>query len=246
MLEAVIIEDEWYSQETLKNMIFEFCDGLEVVAVANSIKTGVEAIRRNRPHIVFLDIEMKDGTGFDLLDQFTTIDFDVIFTTAYNEHALKAFRVNAIDYLLKPVDPDELKQATSKVSKKNTKGEQKIEALASDMRTAFGQHKIPVSNSEGYEFIEVDNIIYCEASGSYTSFILKGGRKLLASKNLKEYEMVLQTHGFYRTHNSYLVNLIHVSKYIKADRGYLIMSNEDEVSISMKRKDALLKRLFPK
>ncbi len=247
MLRAIIIEDEWHSQEALRNMIEEFCDGLEVVAVADSIASGIAAINAHSPAVVFLDIEMKDGTGFDLLQQFLTVSFEVIFTTAYNEYAVKAFKVNAVDYLLKPIDLDELKLAVEKVKEKNNKANQQlqIESLINEFKTKkSANQKITIATSEGYEFIAIDSIVYCEAKGAYTKFVLEGGRKVLVSKHLKEYENILGPFGFHRSHNSFLINTAYVDKYVKSDGGYLVMKNGDAVSISLKRKDSLLKILF--
>ena len=249
MLRAIIIEDEWHSQETLRNMIVEFCDGVEVVAISDSISSAVVAINAHAPDLVFLDIEMQDGTGFDLLAKFLTINFAVIFTTAYNEYAVKAFKVNAVDYLLKPIDLDELKLAIEKVKERNSKVNQQLqlESLLNEFKTKkSANQKITIATSEGYEFISIDHIVYCEAKGAYTNFILTDNRKVLVSKHLKEYETALGPFGFHRSHNSFLINTAYVAKYVKSDGGYLVMKNGDTVSISLKRKDALLSLLFSK
>ncbi len=247
MLKTIIVEDEWHSQEALRNMIKEFCDGLEVVAVADSVATGVEVIQENSPDLVFLDIEMKDGTGFDLLEHFITVNFAVIFTTAYDEYAVKAFKVNAVDYLLKPIDLDELKTAIEKAWKSNDNSHQQlqIESLIKEIKIRKSENpKISIATSEGYAFISVDDIIYCEAQGAYTEFVLTDDKRVLVSKHLKAYEKNLLPFGFHRSHNSYLINPVYVDKYVKSDGGYLVMKNGDKVSISQKRKDSLLKLLF--
>jgi len=241
-IKAVIVDDEKHSRETLKNLVEQFCDGISIVATAASIKDGLEQIGKLNPDLVFLDIELQSGTGFDLLEQVGEINFEVIFTTAFEQYAIKAVKFSSLDYLLKPIDVEELQSAVKKLHQKETTKEyqQQIKILIENLKQQPKLNKICLSTALGFEFIDVSEIIYCNASGSYTSFVLKNGSKFLVSKHLKEYENLLIEHFFMRVHNSFLINLKEVKKFIKADGGYIIMSNNDSVSLSRSKKDGFL------
>ncbi len=245
MLRVVIVEDELHSRETLKNLVNEYCDQVEIVALAGGLKEGVQAIQNEQPDLVFLDIEMPNGTGFDLLEKIQHLNFEVIFTTAFEHYALKAIKFSAIDYLLKPIDIEELQAAVGKVQQKKKSNQNKnLETLISNLNVKSNREQtISLSTSEGFEFIPVAEIIFCEANGSYTNFHLKGNKKLLVSKHLKEYENLLSEHNFMRVHNSFLINLIEVKKYVKAEGGYIVMKNEAMVNISNKKKDEFLHQM---
>ncbi len=239
-LKAVIVEDERHSRETLKSLLEEFCVGIEVIGLAGSVSEGVELIKSKQPDVIFLDIELQTGTGFDVLDQVSHLNFEVIFTTAFEQYAVKAVKFSSLDYLLKPIDLEELQKAVLKAqTKKNQEVYKKqLETLMLNLKQQKPKlNKICLATSEGFEFIEVNAIIYCKAEGSYTAFILKKSEKLLVSKHLKAYEDLLLEQNFMRVHNSYLINLKEVKKYVKADGGYIIMNNNDTVSISRSRKE---------
>jgi two-component system LytT family response regulator len=242
-LRTVIVDDEHHSRESLQNLLTAYCPEVEVVGMADNVETGIEAIRKYRPEVVFLDIEMPSGTGFDLLNQVGSLDFDVVFTTAFEHYALKAVKISAMDYLLKPIDVDELIDAVKKIQRKKAQEIQnkKLYALLQNLNTqGKHDHTITLATSESVEFIRVHDIIYCEANGAYTKFHLKNKHHLLVSKNLKEYEELLADYSFYRTHHSYLINVSEVKRYVKGDGGYLIMTNGDAVSISSRKKECLL------
>lgn len=239
-LKAIIVDDENHSRETLKNLIEEFCINVEVLASVNSVQKALIEIPRLKPDVVFLDIELQTGTGFDILEQLDTINFEVIFTTAFEQYAIKAVKFSSLDYLLKPIDLEELQKAVEKAKKAKDKNvyNKQLEMLLFNLKQNHsGLTKLCLSTAEGFEFIEVDEILYCKAEGSYTSFKLKNNESLLVSKHLKEYENLLKDQKFMRVHNSFLINLKEVKKYYKSDGGYILMNNNDPVSISRNKKD---------
>ena len=245
-LRIIIVDDEHHSRESLKNLLQSYCMEIVIVGMADSIETGTDIIRTQRPDVVFLDIELQHGTGFDLLNNIGNLNFEVVFTTAFEHYALKAVKISAIDYLLKPIDVDELIEAVSKIHRKRFQEIQnrKLYSLLSNFNMQGKQdHTITLATAESLEFIKVSDIIYCQAKGAYTEFHLKNNTHLLVSKNLKEYEDMLADYSFYRTHNSYLINIAEVKRYIKSDGGYLIMSNGDTVNISLRKKESLMQRI---
>ncbi len=242
-LKVVIVEDEKNSREGLRNLIEEFCTGTEVKGMASSVDEGIALIQAEKPDLVMLDIEMQTATGFDLLEKLGEVNFDVIFTTAYEQYAIKAIKFSAIDYLLKPIDVNELIQAVDrvKVKRNSHSSNQQVELLLKNLRLENPKtHKITLSTSEGMVFIPVTDIIRCEAQGAYTTFYLKENKKILVSKNLKEYESLLHDYNFFRIHNSHLINLGEVERYIKSDGGYVVMKDGSQVAISNTRKDEFL------
>lgn len=242
-LKAIIVEDEKHSRETLKSLLSEFCDGVEVIATAASVIEAIKTIEANKPDVVFLDIELQTGTGFDVLMQLDHINFEIIFTTAFEQYAIKAVKFSSLDYLLKPIDLEELQTAVEKAKKRKNQ-EDYIRQLNLLMENINAKKNDPVkiclATSDGIEFINTNEIVYCKANGSYTDFTLTDNSKIIVSKHLKEYENLLQDQSFMRVHNSYLINLKEVKKYIKSDGGYIIMSNNEHVSISPKKKDLFL------
>ncbi len=246
MVTAVIIDDEKKCVSLLKHLIDTHCTDIKVVAEADNAAQGINAIKIHQPDLVFLDIEMPDKTGFELLTSLPEINFDIIFTTAYNHYAIKAIRFSALDYLLKPVDLDELKNAVGRVFKKHNKKEHResIDLLVNNIRSLQPNFsRITLSTQDGLVILHVTEIVYCEASGTYTIFFLKNKEKIIVSKTLKEYEELLSGHYFFRVHNSYLVNLNEVKKYIKGDGGSVMMSNGDEVFVSKRKKEEFLQAL---
>src|ERR1043166_517089 len=206
MLRVVIVDDEKKSRELLRNLLEEFCTDVHVEGVAGSVDEGIAVIRSVNPDLVFLDIEMQTSTGFDLLQKVGPLYFDVIFTTAYEQYAIKAIKYSALDYLLKPIDLDELKAAIEKHHQKKIPGNENAKLL--QLLAGLKQKqpdKITLYTSEGMIFLEVDSIIRCEAQGAYTVFHIRGGTKIMASKNLREFENLLSDRGFFRIHNSHLV-----------------------------------------
>jgi two-component system LytT family response regulator len=246
MPKAIIVEDELHSREFLKNMVTDYCPELNLVALASDVDEGVAAIKEHRPDIVFLDIEMQTGTGFDLLQQFPDPEFDVIFTTAYDHYAIKAIKFSAIDYLLKPIGIEELQQAVKKVTDKKASSDNQaalrmlIKNLQAPQKT---EQSITLATSEGLEFVPLHQIIRIEASGPYSYFFLKNNRKIMVSKHLKEYELLLSEHGFFRPHNSHIINIQEVKRMVRTDGGYAVMSDDSKIGISPKKKDEFMQQM---
>jgi len=243
MYKAIIVEDETHSLQFLKNIITEYCKEISVVAVATNVDEGVAAIQQFQPDIVFLDIEMQTGTGFDLLLQFQKPTFEVIFTTAYDHYAIKAIKFSAVDYLLKPIDIEELQLSVQKAleKKKDLTGQQALQMLLKNLQAPSAiDQSITLSTNEGLEFVPLHQIIRIEASGPYSHFFMKGQKKIMVSRHLKEYEMLLSDHGFFRVHNSHIINLAEVKRMVKTDGGYAILSDDSNVTISPKKKEEFL------
>ena len=225
MIRAVIIDDEKLARDVISNYLQDYCQDVEVVATASSLKTAWSAIQKTSPDLVFLDIEMPDGNGFDLLNMFEKIDFKVIFVTAYSEYAIKAFRFSALDYLLKPVKIDELIDAVARVRSTKTPGitSEIISSLLNNIRgNSPKQSTLIIPNIKGFEVLRVTDIIMCQADGYCTDFHLSGNRKVVSSKNLKHFDGLLEDQNFLRVHHSYLVNLEHVTGYTR--QGEILLS----------------------
>jgi len=244
MLRVVIVEDEIHSREALKSLLMEFCEGIEIAGMAADVETAVSLIKQTTPDLLFLDVELQTGTGFDVLDQLHEVNFEIVFTTAFEQYAVKAIKLSSLDYLLKPIDIEELQRAVEKASVKKDEvvQKQKLEALMSNLGSA-GKKKICLATSDGIEFINIQDIVYCEANGSYTNFHLTNGTTILVSKNLKEYETILSDQNFMRVHNSFLINLTEVKKFVKSEGGYILMKNNAQISISQKKRDEFLERM---
>ncbi|WP_298792046.1 LytR/AlgR family response regulator transcription factor [uncultured Allomuricauda sp.] len=245
-LKVVIVEDEKHSREILKSLLEEFCKDVQVIATASSVDEAVKVLSVYSPDIVFLDIELQSGVGFEILEQIKEPSFEIIFTTAFEKYAVKAIKFSSLDYLLKPIALDELQKSIEKARVKmdtNVYRQQLDTLLQSLSRESSKQEKICLATTAGMEFIAIDDIVLCKADGSYTSFVLKSKNSLLVSKHLKEYENLLADQLFMRVHNSYLINLREVKKYIKSDGGYIIMSNDMHVSLSPRKKDDLIEAM---
>jgi two-component system LytT family response regulator len=244
-VKAIIVEDELRSREFLNNLVKEYCPGVQVLAMAATVDEAIQAINTHKPELVFLDIELHTGTGFDVLESVEDTNFHVIFTTAYDHYAVKAIKFSAVDYLLKPIDVDELQSAVQKVSNKMSgNNQQALQVLLQNLRKPLGSDfSITLATSEGLEFVPLQQIIRLEASGPYTHFFLKEGKKIMVSKNLKEYELLLTEHHFFRVHNSHIINMKEVKRMIKTDGGYAIMNDESMISISPKKKDEFMQQM---
>lgn len=246
MLKAVIVDDELNSRETLRLMIDRYCTGVKVVSMSDSFESALEDIRLFKPDVVFLDIQMPDGNGFKLLEQFDEIDFFVIFTTAYEEYALKAFKYNAIDYLLKPIIANDLINAVDKVNRNlnpNDFNTQSIKSILNELKQQKISKKIVLSTAEGMHIIDTINIIRCESDDYYTKFFFTDGTTMLISKTLKEHEELLSDSDFFRPHKSHLINLKYVKSYIKTDGGSIIMNDGKEIPVSRRKREKILEIL---
>lgn len=238
MLKAIVVDDEKPSREVLSNYLRDYCEDIQVVAKASSVKSAYKAIRKHNPDLLFLDIELGDGKGFDLLTKFEKTDFKIIFVTAYSEFAIKAFRVNAVDYLLKPVKIDELKAAVEKAKTLNSNhfDSEQIATLIKNISSSSSQQQtITIPHIKGFDVLKISEIIMCRADGYCTEFYLTGKRKFLSSKNLKNYETLLSGRNFIRTHHSFLVSLDHVCSYTKYGEIVLTEGNKASLGDSNKK-----------
>ena len=244
-MKAIIIDDEINCIKTLQHDLAVFCPDVDVIDSCQSGKEGLLSIKRNGPDLIFLDVEMPWMNGFEMLEILdTTIRFQIIFVTAYNQFAVKAFRVSAVDYLLKPVDNDDLIQAVAKARKAAPENSYShISNLLHNSKTSVAQQRIAIPNKEGYEFIPVEKIMYCKASGTYTEIFIENSPKRLLSKSLGEVESTLPAELFERIHHSVLVNLSCISQYKKNNGSSIIMKNGDELTISKSKKEHLMIRL---
>ena len=244
MFRALIIDDIENSRITLMHDLERYCPQIQIIGEASSVKTGLEKIQTLQPDVIFLDIQMGDGTGFDLLTQVKEINFQIIFTTALDSYGIMAIKFSALDYLLKPVDPDELVKAVAKLeqNKKSKAIKDSINLLIENMKatTAPGNKRIAIHSLEKVHMIHIDEIIRCESQGAYTIFHLKPKEQILATKNLKEFECMLEPNGFIRVHHSHLINFAHLKEYIKKDGGYAIMIDKSEVPVSFRKRNYLL------
>lgn len=245
MLRTIIIDDEQSVRKTLEKLTRNYCPNVKIVAEADSVETGVNAIRKYNPDLIFLDIKMEDGTGFDLLKQLEPVDFKVIFITAYDQFAIKAIRFSALDYLLKPVDPEELAAAVNKAEKIVVNElNQQLGTLADNMQTQDKlKKKIILKTFENIHLVKLHDIIYCECQDNYTNFYLLNGKKILVSNTLKEYDEMLSEYGFFRVHKSYLINLVHIDRFEKAEGGSIVLVNDIKVPVASRKKDQLMEML---
>lgn len=236
---AIIVDDEANNRENLRLALASYCKEVQIVGEADSAISALDVIKAQQPDLVFLDIAMPLGDGFQLLESLDKIDFDIIFVTAYNQYAIRAIKFCAIDYLLKPIDALELKQAVNRVLANQTKKQQqqKLEVLLSSRLDT--PQKIALPQSDHVEFVDLKQIIRCQGEKNYTWFYLQDGRKLLVSQTLKEYVALLEDTHFFRVHQSHLVNLQHVKKYSRRDGGYVVMTDKQQIPVARNRKDAL-------
>lgn len=244
-LKAIIVEDEEASRITLNNYLNKYCKTVDVLEMADSVKTGLAAIHRHQPDIVFLDIEMPYGNAFDLLESLESISFEIVFVTAYRDYAIKALNLSAAYYILKPIDIDELVAAVDKIveRKKEDRDTFHTKILLDNIKSNNIQHqKIVLPQMDGFEVVNVNEIIRAEADDNYTHFYLTNGKTYLVSKTLKYFEELLSEFDFIRTHKSHLVNLQYITKYIKGKGGQLRMSDDSIIEVSVTRKKELLDR----
>lgn len=250
MLKSIIVDDEEKNREGLARMIDQFCHDVSVVAKVDSVAKAKAAIETHKPNLVFLDIEMPGGNGFTLLEEMSNPDFQVIFTTAHADYAIKAIKFAALDYLLKPLNLNELKVAVEKAvaNMNNVQNgsllKKKFEVLNDNRKNdGFEFEKIALPTSDGIDFYEISEILRCEADRAYCKFYMKNGQKIVVSKPLKEFEELLEECNFFRVHKSNMVNLRQIKKYIKGKGGYIILSDDSHVDVSVRKKEALMEVL---
>lgn len=246
MITALLIDDDSNLRNGMKSMLERYAPDIKILGEADSVKTGTNAIEYHQPNVIFLDIQLGDGTGFDILEQLSqrkvTLSSHVVFITAHEQYAVKAFRLSALDYLLKPVDPEDLKKVIEKIKKvlSNNDSYAHIDLLLENIRKKVDKFKrIALSTSDGIHLFEVSDIIRCESQDNYTKFYIKDNKPVLISRTLKEYEELLSEQGFERIHQSHLINLAYLKSYIKKDGGYAVMADNSHLPISQRKKERL-------
>ncbi len=243
-LTCIIVDDEAKARKVLRSMCVEYCSNLTILAEADSVDSAKELIDQHNPDFVFLDIRMPVKNGFQLMESYDPIPFKVIFTTAYDEYAVQAFKFAAVEYLLKPIDIDELVGAVEKIRKSRRKSneDEKMVALKMNINENAG-NRIALSTAEGYIFVSPSKIIRCEAYGNYTRVFQEGTKPILITKTLKYFDELLTDMDFFRAHKSHLINLHHTRQFLKGKAAKIIMSDGSEVEVSVRRRDALVKTL---
>lgn len=244
-MKAIIVDDEQKGRNLLKELIVRYCPEVQVLGLAKNALEGIELIKHFSPDLVFLDINMPEIDGFGMLERLDTLNFDLIFVTAYHQHAIRAYKFSAFDYLLKPIDPEELTATIARlIAKKEGLGLQ--ERLGLLMKNLENPHKSPtrltIHSTDGISVLNISEIACLEADGPYTIFHLANQPKIISSRHLKEYDEMLSPNGFFRCHHSFLVNLNHIKKFVRADN-YVILSNGFQAEVSKRRKDEFLLQL---
>jgi two-component system LytT family response regulator len=246
MIKVVLIDDDANLRQGMKVLLHRFALDIEIIGEADSVKTGTLAIEKLQPQVVFLDIQLNDGTGFDILERVTKsqgkLSSHIVFITAHEQYTIKAFRFSALDFLLKPVDPEELQKVVEKIKTVLNQKEnfEHIDLLLENIRKKVDNFKrIALSTNDGIHLFEISDIIRCESEDNYTKFYIKNHKPVLISKTLKEYEELLTEHGFERIHQSHLINLAYLKSYIKKDGGYVVMRDNSNLPISQRKKDRL-------
>lgn len=243
-MNAIIIEDEPQAISALKEELKLHCPNLMLLGVAMSVKEAIKKIKVLKPELIFLDIQLSDGSGFDILDHFDNVDFKIIFTTAYSEYALQAIKFSALDYLLKPINSKELKTAVNKVYTESQKDLlKKMDVFFKNYRTEDSFKKIALQTSEGIFIYDISNIIKCISDGNYTKIHFANQKKVLVSKTLKDLEEMLASQNFERIHHSHIINLNHLISYNNKDGGYVVMSDKSTLTVSQRRKSGFIKKL---
>ena len=243
-LNAIIIDDEKNSQEAIKNLVEQYCSDIRIIAVADSLLTGIAAINKYKPNLILLDIEMPQESGLKIFNYFPEPSFDIIFITAYNKYAVQAFRLSAIDYLLKPLDIEELKEAIHKAKKKraNINTKQRYEALKSNLNNI--QSKLTLPSKEGYIIVNIKDIIRCEAQGNYTVFYTFKGEKIIVSKTLRIYEEMLPMDSFFRANRSNIINLNFIKSYNKLKAIGVMMKDGFLIQLAETKREEFLKKVL--
>jgi two-component system, LytTR family, response regulator len=247
MITATIVDDEPYSCEALVTLLERHCPNVKVLDICYSAASALKSLNEQKPQILFLDIEMPHMNGFELLEKLIEIDFELIFTTSYDQYAIKAIRFSALDYLLKPIDSEELKKAVQKaINSMRHPLPQQIDLLLQKLNhPTIAVNKIAIPTMEGLQMVLVETIISCASDRNYSILFLKNKQKIIASRNLKEIEEMLEDYSFARVHHSHVVNLNEVDKYFRGEGGYLLMSDGTTVDVSRSRKEILLRKLQP-
>lgn len=247
MIKAIIIDDEKHCIDRLENLLKDFCQEVKILEKCFDVDTAYEKIKTLKPDVIFLDVQIHDATGFDLLRKFDKIDFEIIFMTAFEHYAVQAFRFSALDYLLKPIDSDDLISAVEKLKTKiqgQNSSTDNFELLLQNFYNLRQKNKkITVPTIYGFEMISTQDILYCKSDVNYTTLFLKDQKSFTVARTLKEFESVLAQYDFFRINNSYVVNLDYIRSYNKGKGGFVKLENGVEIEVSSRRKDDFLIRL---
>ena len=245
MIKAIIVDDEPYSCESIVTLLELYCPDVQIIDTCCSGESALKSIKKHQPNLVFLDIEMPHMNGFEMLKRVKNINFQIIFTTSYDQYAIKAIRFSALDYLLKPIDREDLEVAVKKAGQRlQEQTPQQLSILLQKLNGSSAHtQKIALSTVEGLQMIPVVSIIRCASDSNYTNFFIKQQKKIVVAKTLKEIEELLIDYSFLRVHHSHLVNINEIEKYIKGEGGYLIMSDGSSVDVSRSRKELLMQKL---
>jgi two-component system, LytTR family, response regulator len=242
-LKAILVDDELPSLQNLEQKIVEFCPDIYIIAAEQKPENAIQLIEQYRPDVVFLDIEMPRMNGFKMLEQIKEKDFDIVFTTAYNHYAIDALRISAFDYLVKPIAVKDLQSTVDRLFKSQSKQTpEKLDVLRHNLSDSRSQNdKITISTNEGVEFFEINQIVRVESSSNYSKIFFTDGKSILVTKLLKDFEEILTPYRFYRIHNSHLINLSHIKKYIRGDGGQVVMANDEVIDVARRKKEEFLR-----
>ncbi|MDX1408929.1 MAG: LytTR family DNA-binding domain-containing protein [Saprospiraceae bacterium] len=244
MVNAVIVDDERHCLKILSTLLARYCPEVKVCAQFQNPVEALAYLQKSPPDLLFLDIEMPRMSGFELIQHLGTPAFDIIFTTAFDQYAIKAFKVSASDYLLKPIDEDDLVGAVQRVQSRQDSSNEQIAFLLQLIREEMGDNvrKIAVPSSKGLDFVAIRSILYCTSDGNYTELYLDGKKKKVVSRTLKEIQELLPSDKFLRVHNSHLVNMDFVEQYVRTDGGYLVMADGAKIRVSRQKKALVIKQ----
>jgi two-component system LytT family response regulator len=242
-LRAILVDDEKNSLENLQQKLQEFCPAIHIIATAQRPEEAIFLINHHKPDVVFLDIEMPRMSGFKMVEELKDVDFEIIFITAYNHYAIDAIRISAFDYLVKPVAVKDLQNSTNRLLENRLRQtREKLDVLKQSLSESRSQEdKIAISTTEGIDFIQVKTIVRIESNSNYSKLVLNNGHSIVVTKLLKDFEEMLTKYRFYRIHNSHLINLSCISKYIRGDGGQVVMQNGDTIDVARRKKDEFLK-----
>ncbi|MCB0842715.1 MAG: response regulator transcription factor [Bacteroidetes bacterium] len=243
MLTAIIVDDVSQARKTLKEDLETYCPEVEVIGEAEGVVSAAKLLKNTHPDVLFLDIQMQDGSGFDLLEVLGEIKFNVIFTTASDAYAIKAFRFSAVDYLMKPIDPDELMEAVRKAHSAPAPNQDHVDLLLSNVKGNKNPTRLAINTLEKVHVVKLDEILRCESSANYTIFYLANKRQLLATKTLKEFDNLLSEADFIRVHQSHLVNAAYIKEFVKVDGGYIVMSDGTNVPVSTRKRSSVIQMM---
>lgn len=238
MKTAIIVDDVENARISLRKDLEDYCPEIEILGEADGVVNGAKLIKEMNPDIVFLDIQMKDGSGFDLLEILPEVKFALIFTTSSNDYAIQAFRFAAVDYLLKPIDPGELMDA---VQKADATGSQNLDVLKNNLKP--GNARLALNSQDKIQVVKVNDVVRCESNGSYTLFFLNSGEQILVTRTLKEFDQMLADHGFLRVHQSHLINMDYIREFVKSEGGYLVLQDKTEIPVASRKRSSVMKAL---